>query len=417
MTPAATKVMTALHGADVYAGFKPLLPLDLQGWNGRHPALLRAVAQVRPRIAFDVGTWKGESTVAMARAMREARPDCALVAVDTFLGSIQHWDLRREDRIADSLRRTHGWPALYWQFLSNVAHSGMQDVVVPLPQTSDNAAAILLREGIRADLIHLDAAHEDWPLRRDLNLYWDLLAPGGVLVGDDYPWPSVKAAADDFAAKLGLRPDVDGPKWTLRKPVRAGEAAVPPSPRMSAAELALFENVLRGVRGYVEFGAGGSTCFAASRIEGPLLSVDSSTDWLAKVSDACGANPDWVQPTLIHADIGPTREWGQPADPATRQRWPGYHGAPWANPASRQADLYLVDGRFRVACAVQVLLHCRPDAVIAFHDFASRREYHVILDVARELARAEELSLLVRRSDFDEAKARAILDKHAFSPG
>jgi hypothetical protein len=43
--------------------------------------------------------------------------------------------------------------------LTNVLRTGMQDLVVPLPQSSEHAAIILSRLGIRAGLIHIDAAH------------------------------------------------------------------------------------------------------------------------------------------------------------------------------------------------------------------------------------------------------------------
>ncbi|MCR0984340.1 class I SAM-dependent methyltransferase [Roseomonas populi] len=218
LTPAAARVMQALHGADIYAGFAPIRAKDLQGWNGTHPALVRAVEEVRPELALDVGVWKGQSAVSIAEAMRRVRPDSALLAIDTFLGSPEHWNRERADRIMDSLGLVHGWPGLYWQFLSNMVHSGHADRVVPLPQTSENAAVILRRLGLRPDLVHIDAAHEYEPVRRDIEAYWALLRPGGVLIGDDYAWPGVKRAADEFAAAQRLPLEVQDPKWIIRKP-------------------------------------------------------------------------------------------------------------------------------------------------------------------------------------------------------
>jgi len=218
LTPAAARLMRVLHGTDVYAGFVPDRPLDLQGWNGLHPALTEAVEELRPALVLDVGVWKGQSVACLAEAMRRVVPDSALLAIDTFLGSPEHWNRDREDRILDSLRLEHGWPGLYWQFLSNMVHSGHAERVVPLAQTSGNAAAILRRLRLRPDLVHIDAAHEYEPVRRDIADYWELLRPGGLLVGDDYAWPGVKRAADKFAAANGLELRVREPKWILRKP-------------------------------------------------------------------------------------------------------------------------------------------------------------------------------------------------------
>ena len=74
----------------------------------------------------------------------------------------------------------------------------MQDLIIPLPQTSENAAVILSRLGIRAGLIHIDAAHEYEPIMRDIRTYWELLERAGYLVGDDYvpEWPDVGRAAE-----------------------------------------------------------------------------------------------------------------------------------------------------------------------------------------------------------------------------
>lgn len=190
-----------------------------------------------------------------------------------------------------------------------------------------------------------------------------------------------------------------------------------PLPRMSDAEFRLFESVLRCAGSYVEFGTGGSTCLAASLVEGPVISVDSSQEWLDQVARACASRPGWTQPRLLHADIGPVGEWGRPTDPATQESWPRYHEAPWSIPGTELADLYMVDGRFRVACALQVLLRCRWDALLVMHDFASRRGYHLIRQFAREVAVAEDLSVFQRRTDFDLEKARASLVRHAFDPG
>ena len=54
------------------------------------------------------------------------------------------------------------------------------------------------------DLVYIDAAHEEDPAFRDYALYWDLLAPDGVLLGDDYlAWEGVTRAADRFAGQVG----------------------------------------------------------------------------------------------------------------------------------------------------------------------------------------------------------------------
>jgi hypothetical protein len=140
---------------------------------------------------------------------------------------------------------------------------------------------------------------------------------------------------------------------------------------MTEQELWLFEQLLACSGKYLEFGSGGSTCLAAATVSTSVIAVDSSKLWLDKVAEWCSANGCRVTPELVHADIGEIGKWGWPHDPDSRHRWPSYHGGVWENPAASDADLYLIDGRFRVACFMQVIVHANPDSIIAFHDFAS----------------------------------------------
>lgn len=185
-------------------------------------------------------------------------------------------------------------------------------------------------------------------------------------------------------------------------------------PRMSADDIALLSSLLRCTDCYVEFGCGGSTLLASGLVRKSIITIDSSAEWLGKVRRACADKP--MQPTLLHVDIGPTREWGFPTDLASRDRWTRYHSHPWTETSASTADLYLIDGRFRVACSMQVLLRCHPDARLTIHDYRSRPEYHVVERFARPIAETAELTVFERRAGFSHADAAALLFKHAFDP-
>ncbi|HBK05999.1 MAG TPA: class I SAM-dependent methyltransferase [Acetobacteraceae bacterium] len=211
-------LMRQIHGANIYAGYMPTFPEDLQGWNSTHQAFDEIIRGARPSVAIDVGVWKGASTIYLADLMKRYGVDGAVIAVDTFLGSVEHWD--RNSGFAGLIPHRFGMPLLYEQFLSNVARRGLQDRIVPLPQTTTTAATLLSRIGVRAGLIHIDASHEFEDVLRDARLYWDILLPGGFLVGDDYApdWPGVVQAADMFAAEKGVPLMKSMPKWIVHKP-------------------------------------------------------------------------------------------------------------------------------------------------------------------------------------------------------
>jgi SAM-dependent methyltransferase len=216
--PTHHDLMHRIHGMDIYAGFVPTFAEDRQGWHSGHKAFDDIVAEVRPSVVVDVGVWKGGSTIYLAELLKKHTVTGAVIAVDTFLGSVEHWN--RDSHFFDLIPRRHGMPLLYEQFLANVVRTGMKNYIVPLPQTSTVACLLLRKARVQAGLVHIDASHEYEDVLRDARIYWDLLAPGGYLVGDDYhrSWPAVIKAADDFAAEKGVPLSNQSPKWIVKKP-------------------------------------------------------------------------------------------------------------------------------------------------------------------------------------------------------
>ena len=183
-------------------------------------------------------------------------------------------------------------------------------------------------------------------------------------------------------------------------------------PRMSAEEAALFVSFVKNSRDYVEFGTGGSTVLASKHVKNSIFSVDSSQEWLDQVSRACDSSQ--TKPQLRFVDVGPIGDWGFPTDGSAKPRWPDYHSAIWKVKQSSDADLYLVDGRFRVACFAQTVLHCKPNAIIGIHDFSSRPAYHCVREIAQEIATAGDMSFFLPLSR--RQAAEAILQSHYTEP-
>jgi len=53
----------------------------------------------------------------------------------------------------------------------------------------------------------------------------------------------------------------------------------------------------------------------------------------------------------------------------------------------------LVDGRFRIACALQAALRVRNDCKILIHDFWNRPRYHILLDYLTLSERVDSLGV------------------------
>lgn len=185
---------------------------------------------------------------------------------------------------------------------------------------------------------------------------------------------------------------------------------------MSAKERVLLESFLRSSDHYLEFGCGVSTVTAAGLVGTSVTAIDSSQAWINEVTKTCAAKGTKITPRLVYVDIGPTGDWGTPTDPKTNARWPNYYEQIWQDPDTAKSDLFLVDGRFRVACFMRILLNCEEDSTILIHDFANRPYYHAIKQVAQQIAMTENLSAFRPRRGNFRAAARTILDQFRLNP-
>lgn len=215
-------MMAMLHTVNPYAGFDASrYPYDPQGWNGEAPLFGQLVAELQPRLAIEVGSWKGQSAITTGRHLAALPHKSQLLCIDTWLGSLDFWAHRGDSTYA-GLGLVHGYPTVYFQFLANIVHAGLQDVIVPFPLASIVAARLLIARAVFADMIYIDASHEENDAYADIVYYWHALRPGGVMFGDDYRveyFPGVVNAVAAFCKETKLTPEiVGGQHWLLRKP-------------------------------------------------------------------------------------------------------------------------------------------------------------------------------------------------------
>ena len=186
--------------------------IPIQGWNCTGPVFAGLIAEAKPKIIIEVGTWLGASAFTMAKAAPEARLYC----MDTWLGNIDHY-FHASDPVND-LFPVNGYPSIYYKFLDNMVATGMAGRIFPVPNTSLTGSRLLARAGIFAELIYIDASHEYDDVYADLCAYRSLLAPGGILFGDDFrDFPGVTHAVLRFKYEYNLDLKVDGPTWILRE--------------------------------------------------------------------------------------------------------------------------------------------------------------------------------------------------------
>lgn len=149
-----------------------------------------------------------------------------------------------------------------------------------------------------------------------------------------------------------------------------------PELTLPQAEAAALRMAYEDATCILEYGSGGSTVLASEMAGKRVVSVESDPEWAAMMRDWFTTNPGASAVEIVHADIGPTKEWGHPAGPTEWRKFPGYPLAVWDSGFA--PDVVLVDGRFRVGCALAVAFRTEKPVTLLFDDYLPRKAYHVV---------------------------------------
>jgi len=206
MSQLAQDLKAALYGGDPFEHFPyKKYAQDITGGE-IHPSMKSVFDAVKPTFVVEVGSWKGKSALHMAELLRaQNNKDFAVLCIDTWLGSIEHYTASLPQWAIGPT--AYGRPLLYEQFMSNIMHTGNQDVIVPFPTTSITGAKWLSKQPAKPELIYIDADHDEDEVYADLCRYWPLVDQGGALMGDDFDtvWPGVICAVVRFSKENKLQ--------------------------------------------------------------------------------------------------------------------------------------------------------------------------------------------------------------------
>lgn len=183
---------------------------------------------------------------------------------------------------------------------------------------------------------------------------------------------------------------------------------------MASDEQQLFQACLKSASRYFEFGAGGSTVWAAQQgltVHG----IESDAQWVnalkAQLGELCRVEA---------VDIGPTQAWGFPASKEHEDKFSNYSLA--INAHDEPFDLILVDGRFRVACTMAAILHILRhhdrlgEAKIFIHDFWNRPHYHCVLQFLETLEKVNTAGLFKVKENLSPTDVESVWREYAKDP-
>ena len=136
----------------------------------------------------------------------------------------------------------------------------------------------------------------------------------------------------------------------------------------------LFKDLLKNSKNYGEYGCGLSTEWVLNNTNANILSVDSSKEWIDKISSK---NVEYEKRLkLQHIDLGKVENWGRPVGYEKSYNFINYFNWIWTQDIL--PDTVLIDGRFRVCCFLTSIKYANENTKIIFDDYNNRPYYHVV---------------------------------------
>ena len=189
---------------------------------------------------------------------------------------------------------------------------------------------------------------------------------------------------------------------------------------MTDGEKLTFNSYIIKSKNYLEFGSGGSTFHVLKNSNAKVHSVESSPVWMRHMRTYIfiRINQLFGRLNFYPINIGKTRGWGFPAEKNLSHLYPNYSSDIFTKVDPSIIDTVLVDGRFRVACALNTLIHCYKNKGlrIIIHDFWNREKYFKLLDYLDVEKRVDSLAGFRPKKIIDIELLKADYEVYKFNP-
>jgi len=188
---------------------------------------------------------------------------------------------------------------------------------------------------------------------------------------------------------------------------------------MTRKEKKIFDELIKSSKYYLEFGMGGSTLRALLNSKAKVHTVESSMDWIKFMQRYKVIKKEENRRLFIyHVNIGPTSELGYPISKEFKKFFPNYSSFVFKKLNSEKLDLVLIDGRFRVACTLQVILNCynNSNLIILFHDFWKRKKYYSVLNFLDVIEKVDTLGVFSIKKSIDLNVVQKEYEVYKFDP-
>jgi hypothetical protein len=189
-------------------------------------------------------------------------------------------------------------------------------------------------------------------------------------------------------------------------------------PHLKPLDKELFYKYLKQSTNYMEYGSGGSTYQAAilNNIE-TVISVESTYSWIEKIkskinetSPDCLNKLDFKFIDLKASNTG----WGHPGKESTKEERDKYSNVICDLDKTQvdKIDLILIDGRFRVACALKCFDKIKDDCILIIDDFIERAHYKIVLQFYDIIEKTINNSMVVLQKKKCEKPSDELIKKY-----
>lgn len=171
-------------------------------------------------------------------------------------------------------------------------------------------------------------------------------------------------------------------------------------PDFSPESMKRFYQYLDHIKFYFEYGSGGSTYQAYIRPTiKKIYSIEGDPKWI-QILHAKGIPENNDRINIIHIDIQVGNNiYSYPGEKSTYQDWIKYTRA-FSNldaNSKKEIDFILIDGRFRVACMLNLFNEINTNTIIAFDDFCNREYYHEVKDYYEIIEEIDRMAFFKKR--------------------
>lgn len=186
------------------------------GWFDFSDIYREVVDKYNDAIFIEIGSFQGKSACYMAEYIKERGKNIKLICIDLFpskeelqtlagSGVGQGAEFKEILKLPKSLQET---------FTDNLTNAGVIEYVTPIKSNSHEASYAFANG--EASFIFVDAGHHYDAVYKDLELWWEKVAVGGIMAGHDY-YEEVYKAVHDFFDPRGIKVERRGSSFFVKK--------------------------------------------------------------------------------------------------------------------------------------------------------------------------------------------------------